>query len=140
MRTRVTWTCVILILGAGGLAVSQALSLEQGAASALWAAPPALGQETRPPASPVLRSRFAWPVPAGCSAPRLVEEPARPDQALLTLLELPSAHATDVALQPVAGLSLVEAPSVGPWPRPIPLAASVIQYRPATRRGLQPEH
>ena len=69
----------------------------------------------------------------------MVEEPARPDQALLTLLGLPSAHAADVALPPVAGLSLVEAPSVGPWPRPIPVAASVMQYRPAFGRAVSPE-
>ena len=85
----------------------------------------------------MLRSRFAWPVSAGWSAPRLVEEPARPDQALLTLLGLPSAHAADVAL-PVAGLSLVEAAGVGPWPRPIPLAVSVVNYRPALGRSVSP--
>ena len=131
MRTLVTWTCVILGVGVGGLAVSQALSLERWVDSSRLAVPPALAQETRPPASPVLRSRFARPVPAGWSAPRLAEEPGHPGEALLTRLRLPSAHAADVALPPVAGLSLVEAPSVGPWPRPIPVAASVMQYRPA---------
>ena len=70
--------------------------------------------------------------------PRLVEEPARPDQALLTRLGLPSAQAADVALQPVAGLSLDEAAGVGPWPRPIPVAASVMQYRPALGRAVAP--
>ena len=69
----------------------------------------------------------------------MVEEPARPDQTLLTLLGLPSAHAADVALQPVAGLSLVEAAGVGPWPRPIPLAAAVMHYRPAFGRAVAPE-
>ena len=139
MRTRAIWIGVILILGVGGLAVSQALSLERWMDSAWLAAPPALGQETRPPARPVLRSRFARPVPAGWRAPRLVEEPARSGQALLTLLGLPSAHAADVALAPVAGLSLVEAAGVGPWPRPIPVAASVMQYRPALGRAVAPE-
>ena len=139
MRTRTIWIGVLLILGIGGLAVSQALSLERWVDTSRLAAPPALAQETRPPASPVLRSRFAWPVPAGWSAPRLVEEPGRPDQALLTLLGLPSAHAADVALPPVAGLSLDEAAGVGPWPRPIPVAASVMQYRPALGRAVAPE-
>ena len=139
MRTFVTGTCVVLTLGACGLVVSQALSLERWVETSLLAAPPALAQETLPPASPVLRSRFARPVPFGWSAPRLVEEPARPDQALLTRLGLPSAHAADVALPPVAGLSLVEAPNVGPWPRPIPVAASVMHYRPALGRAVAPE-
>ena len=40
--------------------------------------------------------------------------------------------------QPVAGLSLVEAAGVGPWPRPIPLAASVMHYRPALGRSVSP--
>ena len=105
MRTRTIWIGVILILGVGGLVVSQALSLERWVAFARLAAPPALAQETRPPASPVLRSRFARPVPAGWSAPRLVEEPGRSGEALLTRLGLPSAHAADVALPPVAGLA-----------------------------------
>ena len=131
MRTLVTWTCVILVLGICGLAVSQALSLERWVDSSRLGAQAALAQEPRPPASPVLRSRFARPVPAGWSAPRLVEEPGRSGQALLTRLGLPSAHAADVALPPVAGLSLDEAAGVGPWPRPIPVAASVMQYRPA---------
>ena len=113
MRTRAIWIGVILVLCACGLAVSQALSWEQWVDSSRSAAPPALAQETRPPASPVLRSRFARPVPVGWSAPRLVEEPGRPGEALLTLLGLPSAHAADVALQPVAGLSLDEAAGVG---------------------------
>ena len=139
MRTLVTWTCVILGVGAGGLAVSQALSLERWVDSSRLAAPPALGEETRPPASPVLRSRFGRVVPAGWSAPRLVEEPGRPDQALLTRVGLPSAHAADVALPPVAGLSLVEAAGVGPWPRPIPVAAAVMHYRPAFGRAVAPE-
>ena len=139
MRTRAIWIGVILILGVCGLAVSQALSLERWVDTSRSGAPPALGQDIRPPASPVLRSRFARPVPAGWSAPRLVEEPARPGQALLTRLGLPSAHAADVALPPVAGLSLVEAASVGPWPRPIPVAASVMQYRPALGRAVAPE-
>ena len=138
MRTRAIWIGVILILGVGGLAVSQALSLERWVDASRLAAPTALAQETRPPASPVLRSRFAWPVPAWWSAPRLVEEPGRPDQALLTRLGLPSAHAADVALPPVAGLSLVEPAGVGPWPRPIPLAASVVNYRPALGRAVAP--
>ncbi len=129
---------MVLVLGVCGLAVSQALSLERWVDSSRLAAPPALGQETRPPARLVLRSRFARPVPVGWRAPRLVEEPARPGQALLTRLGLPSAHAADVALPPVAGLSLVEAPSVGPWPRPIPVAASVMQYRPALGRAVAP--
>ena len=137
MRTRAIWIGVPLILCACGLVVSQALSLERWVDSSRLAAPPAL-QETRPPASPVLRSRFAWPVPVGWSAPRLVEEPGHPDQALLTRLGLPSAHAADVALPPVAGLSLVAAPSVGPWPRPIPVAASVMHYRPALGRYVSP--
>ena len=139
MRTRAIWIGVVLILGACGLAVSQALSLERWVDSSRLGAPPALGQETRPPASPVLRSRFARPVPVGWSAPRLVEEPARSGEALLTLVGLPSAHAADVALPPVAGLSLVEAAGVGPWPRPIPVAASVMQYRPALGRAVAPE-
>ena len=138
MRTRTIWIGVVLVLCACGLAVSQALSLERWVDASRWAAPPALAQETRPPASPVLRSRFGRVVPAGWSAPRLVEEPARSGQALLTRLGLPSAHAADVALPPVAGLSLVEAPSVGPWPRPIPLAASVMQYRPALGWAVSP--
>ena len=138
MRTRAIWIGVVLILGACGLAVSQALSLERWVAFARLGVPPVLAQETRPPASPVLRSRFARPVPAGWSAPRLVEEPGRPDQTLLTRVGLPSAHAADVALPPVAGLSLVEAASVGPWPRPIPVAASVMQYRPALGRAVAP--
>ena len=113
MRTRAIWIGVVLILCAGGLAVSQALSLERWVAFARLAAPPALVQEPRPPASPVLRSRFARLVPVGWSAPRLVEEPGRSDQALLTRLGLPRAHAADVALPPVAGLSLVEAAKRG---------------------------
>ena len=139
MRIRAIWIGVVLILGVGGLAVSQALSLERWVAFARLAAPPALAQETRPSARPVLRSRFARPVPAGWSAPRLVEEPGRPDQALLTRVGLPRAHAADVALPPVAGLSLVEAPSVGPWPRPIPVAASVVNYLSAPRQPGSPE-
>ncbi len=139
MRTRAIWIGVVLVLGVCGLAVSQALSLERWVDSSRLAAPPALAQETRPSASPLLRSRFARPVPAGWSAPRLAEEPARPDQALLTRVGLPSAHAADVALAPVAGLSLVEAAGVGPWPRPIPVAASVMQYRPALGRAVAPE-
>ena len=139
MRTRAIWIGVILVLGVGGLAVSQALSLERWVDSAWLGVPPALGQETRPPASPVLRSRFARPVPAGWRAPRLVEEPARSGQALLTRVGLPSAHAADVALPPVAGLSLVEPAGVGPWPRPIPVAASVMHYRPAFGRSVSPE-
>ena len=138
MRTLVTWTCVILGVGVGGLAVSQALSLERWVDSSRLAAPLALAQETRSPASPVLRSRFGRVVPVGWRAPRLAEEPARPDQALLTLVELLSAQAADVALQPVAGLSLDEAAGVGPWPRPIPVAASVMQYRPALGRAVAP--
>ncbi len=139
MRTRTIWIGVLLILGVCGLAVSQALSLERWVDSSRLAAPPALGQDIRPPASPVLRSRFTRPVPVGWSAPRLVGEPARPDQTLLTRVGLPRAHAADVALPPVAGLSLVEAAGVGPWPRPIPLAASVIHYRPALGRAVSPE-
>ena len=131
MRTRTIWIGVVLVLGVCGLVVSQALSLERWVDSSRLAAPPALAQEIRPPASPVLRSRFGRVVPAGWSAPRLVEEPAHPDQTLLTFLGLPSAHAADVALQPVAGLSLVEPAGVGPWPRPIPVAASVMHYQPA---------
>ena len=138
MRTCAIWIGVVLILCVGGLAVSQALSLERWVDSSRLAEPPALAQETRPPASPVLRSRFARPVPAGWRAPRLVEEPARPGQALLTLLGLPSAHAADLALQSVAGLSLVEPAGVGPWPRPIPVAASVMHYRPALGRSVSP--
>ena len=136
MRTRAIWIGVILVLCFCGLAVSQALSLERLVDLSRLAAPPALAQETRPPASPVLKSRFAWPVPVGWSAPRLVGEPGHPDQALLTLLGLPSAHAADVALPPVAGLSLVEAAGVGPWPRPIPVAASVMHDRPALGRAV----
>ena len=139
MRTRAIWIGVVLVLGAGGLAVSQALSLERWVDTSRLAAQPALAQETRPPASPVLRSRFGRVVPVGWSAPRLVEEPGRSDQALLTRLGLPRAHAADVALPPVAGLSLVEAPSVGPWPRPIPVAVSVVHYRPALGRSVSPE-
>ena len=139
MRTRAIWIGVVLMLCVCGLAVSQALSLERWVDSSRLAAPPALAQETWPPARPVLRSRFARPVPAGWSAPRLVEEPARPGQALLTLLGLPSAHAADVALPPVAGLSLVEAAGVGPWPRPIPVAVSVMHYRPTLGRAVSPE-
>ena len=75
MRTLVTWTCVVLILYVCGLAVSQALSLERWVDSSRLAAPPALAQETRPPASPVLRSRFARPVPVGWSAPVWSESP-----------------------------------------------------------------
>ncbi len=138
MRTRAIWIGVVLVLGVCGLAVSQALSLERWVDTSRLAAPPALAQETRPSASPLLRSRFARPVPAGWSAPRLAEEPARPDQALLTRVGLPSAHAADVALPPVAGLSLVEAAGVGPWPRPIPVAAAVMQYRPALGRAVAP--
>ena len=138
MRTRTIWIGVILVLGAGGVAMSQALSLERWVAPSRLAAQPVPAQETRPPASPVLRSRFARPVPAGWSAPRLVEEPARSGEAVLTLLDLPSAHAADVALPPVAGLSLDEAAGVGPWPRPIPLAASVMHYRPALGRSVSP--
>ena len=134
MRTRTIWIGVVLVLGVCGLVVSQALSLERWVDSSRLAAPPALAQEIRPPASPVLRSRFGRVVPAGWSAPRLVEEPAHPDQTLLTFLGLPSAHAADVALQPVAGLSLVEPAGVGPWPRPIPVAASVMHYQPALGR------
>ena len=59
MRTRAIWIGVILILGVGGLAVSQALSLERWVDSFRLAVPPAVAQEIRPPASPVLRSRFA---------------------------------------------------------------------------------
>ena len=139
MRTRAIWIGVILVLGVCGLAVSQALSLERWVAFARLGAPPALAQETRPPASSVLRSRFARPVPAGWRAPRLVEEPGRPGEALMTLLGLPSAHAADVALPPVAGLSLVEAAGVGPWPRPIPVAASVMHYRPALGQAVAPD-
>ena len=139
MRTRAIWIGVVLVLGVCGLVVSQALSLERWVDTSRLAAPSALAQETRPPASPVLRSRFARPVPAGWSAPRLAEEPGHPGQALLTRLGLPSAHAADVALPPVAGLSLVEAAGVGPWPRPIPVAASVVQYRPALGRAVSPE-
>ncbi len=139
MRTRAIWIGVVLILCACVLAVSQALSLERWVDSARLGAPPALAQETRPPASSVLRSRFARPVPAGWSAPRLVGETGRPDQALLTLLGLPSAHAAAVALPPVAGLSLVEAPSVGPWSRPIPVAASVMHSRPALGQAVAPD-
>ena len=138
MRTRAIWIGVVLVLGVCGLAVSQALSLERWVAFARLAAPPALAQETRPSARPALRSRFARPVPVGWRAPRLVEEPGRSDQALLTLLGLPSAHAADVALPPVSGLSLVEAAGVGPWPRPIPVAASVMPYRPAFGRAVAP--
>ena len=138
MRTRVIWIGVILILGVCGLAVSQALSLERWVDTSRSGAPPALGQDIRPPASPVLRSRFARPVPAGWRAPRLVGEPARPGEALLTRVGLPRAHAAAVALPPVAGLSLVEAAGVGPWPRPIPVAVSVIHYRPATRQPVVP--
>ena len=139
MRTRAIWIGVVLVLGVCGLAVSQALSLERWVDTSRLAAPPALVQETRPPASPVLRSRFARPVPAGWRAPRLVEEPGRPGQALLTRWGLPSAHAADVALPPVAGLSLVEAAGVGPRPRLIPVAASVMHYRPALGRSVSPE-
>ena len=138
MRTRTIWIGVVLVLGVCGLVVSQALSLERWVDSSRLAAPPALAQEIRPPASPVLRSRFGRVVPAGWSAPRLVEEPAHPDQTLLTFLGLPSAHAADVALQPVAGLSLVEPAGVGPWPRPIPVAASVMHDRPALGRVVSP--
>ena len=133
MRTRAIWIGVVLVLGVCGLAVSQALSLERWVALSRLGAPPALGEETRPPARPVLRSRFGRVVPVGWSAPRLVEEPGRSGQALLTRLGLPSAHAADVALPPVAGLSLVEAPSVGPWPIPV---AAVMQYRPAFGRAV----
>ena len=139
MRTRAIWIGVVLVLGVCGLVVSQALSLERWVDTSRLGAPPALAQETRPPASPVLRSRFGRVVPPGWSAPRLVEEPARPDQAVLTRVGLPSAHAADVALAPVAGLSLVEAAGVGPWPRPIPVAASVMQYRPALGQAVAPE-
>ena len=138
MRTRAIWIGVVLILGVCGLAVSQALSLERWVDSSRLGAPPALAQETRPPASPVLRSRFGRVVPAGWRAPRLAEEPGHPGQALLTRLGLPSAHAAAVALQPVAGLSLVEAAGVGPWSRPIPVAASVMHYRPALGRAVAP--
>ena len=137
MRIRAIWIGVILVLGVCGLAVSQALSLERWVAFARLAAPPVLAQETRPPASPVLRSRFARPVPVGWSAPRLVEEPGRPDQALLTRVGLPSAHAADVALPPVAGLA-GRGCRRGPWPRPIPLAASVMHDRPALGRAVAP--
>ena len=139
MRTRAIWIGVVLILCACVLAVSQALSLERWVDSARLGAPPVLAQETRPPASPVLRSRFGRVVPPGWSAPRLVEEPGRPDQAVLTRLGLPSAHAADVTLQPVARLSLVEAAGVGPWSRPIPVATSVMHYRPALGRAVSPE-
>ena len=137
MRTRTIWIGVVLVLGVCGLAVSQALSLERWVDSSRLGVPPALAQDIRPPASPVLRSRFARPVPAGWSAPRLVEEPARSGEALLTRVGLPRAHAADVAL-PMAGLSLVEAAGVGPWPRPIPVAASVMHYRPALGRVVSP--
>ena len=137
MRIRAIWIGVVLVLGVCGLVVSQALSLERWVDTSRLAAQAALAQETRPPASPVLRSRFARPVPVGWRAPRLVEEPGRSGEALLTRLGLPRAHAADVAL-PVAGLSLVEAAGVGPWPRPIPVAASVVQYRPALGRAVAP--
>ena len=53
MRTFVTGTCVVLILGAGGLAVSQALSLERWVDFSRLAAPPALGRRPGP-----LRARY----------------------------------------------------------------------------------
>ena len=83
MRTRAIWIGVVLILCTCGLAVSQALSLERWVDSSRLAAEPVLAQETRPPASPVLRSRFGRVVPPGWSAPRLVEEPARSDRGVV---------------------------------------------------------
>ena len=78
MRTRAIWIGVSPGVGRWcGLVVSQALSLERWVETSisLGRAAGSLAQETLPPASPVLRSRFARPVPFGWSAPGWSKSP-----------------------------------------------------------------
>ena len=74
MRTHAIRIGVVLILGVGGLEVSQALSLER------WVDEAVLAQETRGETGAAVR--FGRVVPAGWSPGW--SEPGRPGQALLT--------------------------------------------------------
>ena len=134
MRTLSTWTCMILGMGMCGLVVSDALSWERWVNSSWVAAPPALAQEIRPAASPVLRPRFARPMPRGWEAPSLVEARDRPDETWrpgLTQLGLPVTAQTPrlgVGLAGVMGLSMGR-DTVAPLPR-IRLVKDVLDAMP----------
>ena len=112
MKPIVTRLGVILALCSGGLAVSQALSWEWWVAPARVAGDAVLDQERRPATSPVLRSRFARPVPRGWTAPSLVGARDRPDETWrlrLAQLGLPvaaQAPRLGVGLAGVMGLSM----------------------------------
>ena len=131
MRTLVTWTCVILILCSGGLALSEALSLERWVNPSRLAAQPALAQETRPPASPVPWSRFARPVPVGWAGPSLVGERGRPGETWRPRLEHLGLPVAAPAPRLWVGPAGDTVPSVGRGAGarlgPPPLAASVMR-------------
>ena len=131
MRTLVTWTCVILILCSGGLALSEALSLERWVNPSRLAAQPALAQETRPPASPVPWSRFARPVPVGWAGPSLVGARGRPGETWRPRLEQLGLPVAAPAPRLWVGPAGDTVPSVGRGAGarlgPPPLAASVMR-------------
>ena len=131
MRTLVTWTCVILILCSGGLALSEALSLERWVNPSRLAAQPALAQETRPPASPVPWSRFARPVPVGWAGPSLVGARGRPGETWRPRLEHLGLPVAAPAPRLWVGPAGDTVPSVGRGAGarlgPPPLAASVMR-------------
>ena len=134
MKPIVTRIGVILALCSGGLAVSQALSLERWVVPVQVAGEAVLAQERRSATSPVRRSRFARPVPRGWAAPSLVGARGRPDETWrpgLVQLGLPvAAQAPRLGVEPagVMGLSM-ERDAGAPLPQ-VRLVADVLDAMP----------
>ena len=133
MRTMMAWTWVILGMG---MALSDVLlSWEWWVAPAQVAGEGVLAQESRPVASPVLRSRFVRPVPPGWTAPSLVGTRDRPDEPWRTgwaQLGLPgAAPGPRLGVEPAGEAVPSVGRAAGARLGPPPLAASV-------RRALPP--